>query len=147
MVQQPNTITISFVGFHGLIDEAVREKAMYSHLMINEADIPGIRDILQTYLIRKVGCFQLRGYVREGTLGHWFIPEVWDEFDDIYLKFRDYIRTIGIDINENYQLIRYLDQNNFILYSGQVNDPELLRNDYTLMEDCEPLSIECDPFL
>lgn len=144
-MEQP--VVVNFVTFHSFIEEAIREKSMYADLMINESDVPFIKQVLQTYLIRKVGCFDLRGYVREGTISHWFSTEVMDEFDDLYLQFRDYLRTVGIDPNGNYILMRYLDQDNFILYEGTVNDPKLLSADHSSYEyDCS-LPVECDPFL
>lgn len=144
-----STQVVNLSTFHPMIEQAIIDNTINSIKLPKQKDLPLLVDMFQTYLIRKVGCFQLRGYCREGEIGNWFERETLSQdFDDLYLDFRDYLRTNhGFDLDSNYQMVRYRDQNTFIVVEGEMNEPALLGEYHSFMDDCEPLPIEADPFL
>lgn len=144
-----STQVVNFSTFHSAIEQAIIDNSINCIKLPTQKDIPLLVSMLQTYLIRQVGCFQLRGYCRDGELGNWFEREyLSQDFDDLYLEFRDYLRTMyGFNLDSNYVMIRYRDQDTFIVFEGELNEPALLGEHYSFMDDCEPLPTESDPFL
>lgn len=112
---------VSFVSFDSHIVEAVNEKSMYAHRLINEEDIPVIVDGLREWLIRRVGVFTTIGYYRSPDLSLWYdVDGLVEEFDELFLKFRDYIQLEkGIDLNGSYSLLRYRNNLSFIMFAGE----------------------------
>jgi hypothetical protein len=144
-----STQVVNFSTFHPTIEQAIIDNSINCIKFPTHKDIPLLVSMFQTYLIRQVGCFQLRGYCRDGELGNWFEREyLSQDFDDLYLEFRDYLRTTyGFNLDSNYVMVRYRDQNTFIVFEGELNEPALLGERCSFMDDCEPLPIESDPFL
>ena len=93
--------------------------------------------------------FSLVGYVEEPVLTAWFDYETLIEaFDDLLLQFREYLSSVkGLDLNNRYTLVRYLDNFNFIIAQGEQDDPVLDYQYTSLVDDCEQMVTECDPFL
>ena len=79
----------------------------------------------------------------------WFDYETLIEaLDDLLLQFREYLGTIkGLDLNSRYTLVRYLDNLNFIIAQGEQDDPVFDYQYTSLVDDCEQMVTECDPFL
>lgn len=140
---------INFTDFFPFIEDALDEKGMYSSRMIVRKDYPFLIPALQTYLIRKCKIFSLVGYVEEPVLTAWFDYETLIEaFDDLLLQFREYLSSVkGLDLNSRYTLVRYLDNFNFIIAQGEQDDPVLDYQYTSLVDDCEQMVTECDPFL
>lgn len=140
---------INFTNFFPFIEQAIDEKGMYSSRMIVRKDYPFLVPAFQTYLIRKCGIFSLVGYVEEPVLTSWFDFETLiEEFDDLLLQFREYlISNLGLDLQARYTLVRYLDNFNFIIAQGEQDDPVLDHQHSSLVDDCEQVVTECDPFL
>ncbi|UOX39658.1 hypothetical protein [Aeromonas phage ZPAH34] len=146
-----NVQSINFSGFFFFIEEALEQNQIHANKLIKEKDKPAIVLMLQTYLIRACGIFSLNGYCKEGDIKVWFNQDVLiEEFDDLYLKFRDFlVYQLGLDLTKNYALSRYKDNFNFILYEVGDDHDQLMPDCQfvSLKGDCEPLPTVADPFL
>uniref|UniRef100_A0AAU8KY18 Uncharacterized protein n=1 Tax=Pantoea phage Survivor TaxID=3232176 RepID=A0AAU8KY18_9CAUD len=107
---------ITFRGFDKEIEAYLEPKIPLSHKLINQIEIPIIVDALREYLIRNAGCFTIKGFYRPSDLSIWYDREALiEEFDDLLIKFKDFIYTLGVDTGTQYTLIRYQDNLNFIM--------------------------------
>lgn len=146
----PYIQVINFVQFRNNIEEALDLNSMYSPKMIKQEDYPFLVLLLENYLIKNCGFFDLRGKLDQlGDIHVWFDRETLiEEFDDLYLKFREYLITIhGLNAEKKYTLIRHFDSDSFILYEGEIDVPSIQHSDLPSFEDSETLQFECDPFL
>ncbi|WNV45890.1 hypothetical protein [Aeromonas phage AerS_266] len=143
--------SINFSSFFYFIEEAIEQNQIHANKLIKEKDKPGIAVMLQTYLIRACKVFSLTGTCKEGDIKVWFSREVLiEEFDDLYLKFRDFlVYQLGLDLSKKYGLSRYKDNLNFILYEIGDDHDKLMSDcqSFPITGDCESLPIESDPFL
>lgn len=132
---------ITFRGFDGEIESYLESKIPLSHKLINQVDVPLIVDSLREYLIRNAGCFTISGFYRPNDLTIWYDREaIIEEFDDLLLLFRDWLGTIGVDIDHQYTLSRFRDNLNFIMMDNVIESepqvPELFDNPvYKYVED------------
>lgn len=127
---------INFRDFDAVILEVLERKVSMAHTLINEVDKPVVVDSLREYLIRNVGCFEIVGFYRPSDLSIWYERDaIVEEFDELLLKFRDYIIFRGYDVKGDYILTRYKDNLHFVLEErvgspvpiemiGVVSDPE-----------------------
>lgn len=110
---------INFRDFDEEIYAALEEKACKAHTLINEADKPTVVDSLREYLIRNVGRFTIIGFYRPSDLSIWYDNEgLIEEFDELMLKFKDYLLYRGIESGFHYKLTRYRDNLHFIMTPG-----------------------------
>lgn len=118
---------VTFRGFDKEIEQYLEPKIPLSHKLINQVDIPLIVDSLREYLIRNAGCFTISGFYRPNDLSIWYDREaILEEFDDLLLKFKDWIFTLGVDINEQYTLIRVRDNLTFVMVNVVVEQEPVL---------------------
>lgn len=142
---------INFSGFFYYIEQAIEQNQIHANKLIKEKDKPAVTAMLQTYLIKACKIFSLTGYCREGDIKVWFNQDVLiEEFDDLYLKFRDFlVYQLGLDLSKTYGLSRYKDNLNFILYEVGEDHDKLVSDgqSFPIERDCESLPIASDPFL
>ncbi|QBZ70861.1 hypothetical protein pETSU_280 [Edwardsiella phage pEt-SU] len=128
---------VSFRGFDSEIEKYLEGKIALSHKLINQPDIPLIVDSLREYLIRNAGCFSISGFYRPNDLTIWYDRQaILEEFDDLLLLFKDWIETLGVDRTQQYTLIRYRDNLNFIMVDVVVeHEPGLV----SVLDDDHPV--------
>lgn len=119
---------IEFGSFDSIIEESLEQKQYLSYRLINTADKPNLIWGLREWLIRQAGYFEIVGYVRTPDLVYWYDNEALiEEFDDLLLLFRDYVRfQKGINSDNKYKLYRFMDNMNFILrevVEGETDEP------------------------
>lgn len=111
---------VTFRLFDKEIEEYLESKIPLSHKLITNVDIPLIVDSLREYLIRACGQFTIIGFYRPNDLGIWYDREaIIEEFDELLLKFKDWIFTLGVISGEHYTLIRHRDNLNFIMTDAE----------------------------
>lgn len=135
--------------FHPKIMEAISKNASLSPRMIKESDKVHLLPAIQTWLLKRLGTFDIRGYSRETVLDGWFDRDAMiEEFDDLYLEFRDFLRVEkGIDPDAEHTLIRFKDNFTFIIVEGKQVEQSPNGFGYTPTKGCEPMEFESDPFL
>lgn len=100
-------------------------KQHLSSTLINEDDKPIIVESLRIWLVKNVGCFKILGdYHPVANLSLWYdYDALTEEFDELLLKFRDWLNMInGLDTSKDYNLLRYIRPDTFILFEGDVPD-------------------------
>lgn len=139
---------IDFNGFYAQIEAAIDEKAIYATKLIKEADKPYIVPEILSWLIRRTETIGIMGYLKEGVLETFFDKEVMEEFDDLYIDFREYLRNEkGIEPNDVMTLLRHRDNHTFIPLEGEPLDTLSNGQCSWPFEDSDPVGIESDPFL
>lgn len=144
-----NPDIFELVSFHPRIMEAITKNAPMSPRMIKESDKVHLLPAIQTWLIKRLRTFSIRGYSRETILSGWFDRDMMiEEFDELYLEFRDFLRLEkGVDPDADHTLIRFKDNLTFIIVKGVQDEqtPHCFYNPF--IKDCEPMELESDPFL
>lgn len=139
---------VNFKGFYKEIEEAIDLNSIYATRMICEADKPYLIPELVTWLVKRTGHIGIQGYAKEGLLGTLFDKEVMEEFDQLYLDFRDYLRDEkGIDPDQPMTLLRHVDMETFIPLTGVRNDTFSDSQCYPFGFHFEQMGDSADPFL
>lgn len=114
---------INFVDFDSFIIEELEKKMFLSHKEIKESDFPTITDSLREWLIKRLKCFTVRGFYRPSNLSIWYDNEALiEEFDDLFLKFKDHVIAKGLELDKSYVLTRYKDNLNFLIVESDINN-------------------------
>lgn len=140
---------IDFNSFHPEIEKAIDQNQMYASVLIKESDKQVLIPEIQTWLIRRLGTFSIVGYLRDERLSSFFDYDVMiEEFDDLYLLFRDYLRLQkGLNPDSQMTLMRFRDNLTFIPFEGIPNDNAYYRQHDWGDSDLPEMELESDPFL
>lgn len=136
---QPTTGEFLYIGkFDKEISSYLDANQHYSKIIIKEDDKPPIVEALRIWLIKYVGCFEIRGdHFPTVNLDYWFDHETLvEQFDELLLTFRDWLNTShAITTTNDYSLLRYMRSDTFICFSGMppeelIPPPLYVEDDY-----------------
>lgn len=139
---------INFRGFYKDISDAIDLNSIFAVKLIKEKDKPHLYPEVINWLLKRTNMIGIQGYIKQGYLQTFFDKDVMEEFDQLYLDFRDYLRDEkGIDPNKPLTLLRHGDYHSFIPLEGEPDDQVSHSQHFYVDKDLPEVGDESDPFL
>ncbi|QDJ97198.1 hypothetical protein D6_0038 [Aeromonas phage D6] len=115
---------IDFTAFYPEIEKAIDKNSVYAKGLVKEEHKLFLVPELVTWLLGRTSSFIVKGYFPDPRLRNFFDHDVLiEEFDDLFLEFRDYLRlTYGLVEGTPITFLRYDNVHTFIPLKGVKDD-------------------------